>query len=149
MSFIGRVFGAAAGETAKGLMEGVGDLGIKLRSAITGEASPETRAKLEELAIQAEGLAKDGQVRINMIEAKSASLFVAGWRPFIGWICGLALGWHFIFHPMVVWYMAIWKPTLELPPSLDLGQLYPVVIGMLGLGAYRSYEKARNAQKNH
>ena len=83
------------------------------------------------------------------MEAAHASIFVAGWRPFIGWICGLALGWHFILHPMVVWYMSLFRPTLELPPPLDLSQLYPVVLGMLGLGAFRSYEKARGAQANH
>ena len=149
MSFVGRIFGAAAGETAKGLMEGIGGLATSLRSAITGELPPEMALELERLAMQADTIALRGQADINLQEAKSLSLFVAGWRPFIGWICGMAMGWHFLLHPMVVWYMSIWKPDLDLPPSLDLGDLYPVVIGMLGLGVYRTYEKAKEVQKNH
>lgn len=148
-SWLGKIFGTAAGETAKGLMEGVGGLATSLRSAITGELPPDVRGRLEELAIQAENMAKEGQVAINLAEAQSTRLFVAGWRPFIGWICGLAIGWHFLLHPMVVWYMVIWTPELKLPPSLDLSELYPVVIGMLGLGVYRTYEKSKGVQKNH
>ena len=149
MSFVGRIFGAAAGETAKGLMEGIGGLATSLRSAITGELPPEMALELERLAMQADTIALRGQADINLQEAKSLSLFVAGWRPFIGWICGMAMGWHFLLHPMVVWYMSIWKPDLDLPPSLGLGDLYPVVIGMLGLGVYRTYEKVKEVQKNH
>jgi hypothetical protein len=130
-------------------MEGVGGLATSIRSAITGELPPAMQERLETLAIEADNLAKQGQVAINLEEAKSSRLFVAGWRPFIGWICGLAIGWHFLLHPMVVWGMAIWLPEQELPPSLDLGELYPVVIGMLGLGVYRTYEKSKSVQRNH
>ncbi len=149
MSILGKFFGEAAGETAKGLMEGVGSLATSIRSAITGELPPAMQERLETLAIEADNLAKKGQVEINLQEAKSSRLFVAGWRPFIGWICGLAIGWHFLVHPMVVWYMSIWLPDLDLPPTLDLAELYPVVIGMLGLGVYRTYEKSKDVQKNH
>lgn len=149
MSFIGRIFGTAAGETAKGLMEGIGGLATSIRSAITGELPPDARAKLEELAIQADSLQTQGQMQVNAMEAQHSSIFVAGWRPFIGWICGLSIGWHFLLHPMVIWYMSIWKPLLKPPPSLDLSQLYPVIIGMLGLGVYRSYEKAKDVQHKH
>lgn len=149
MSFLGKIFGAAAGETAKGLMEGVGGLATSIRQAITGELPPELQVKLSELATEADNLKVDGQMKINMLEASHKSLFVAGWRPFIGWVCGVSLAWNFVAHPVVVWYMAIWKPLLKLPPSMNLNQLYPVVIGMLGLGAYRSFEKGKNAQGNH
>jgi len=149
MSFLGRILGTAAGETAKGLMEGVGTLATSIRGAITGELPPEARARLEVLALEADTLLTDGQMQINAMEAKHASIFVAGWRPFIGWVCGVALAWNFVLYPMVLWYMSIWKPLLEPPPSLDLNQLYPIIVGILGLGAFRSYEKARGAQKNH
>ena len=147
-SWLGKIFGTAAGETAKGLMEGVGGLATSLRSAITGELPPDARARLEELAIQAENLAKQGQVAINLAEAQSPRLFVAGWRPFMGWICGLAIAWHFVLHPMIIWYMSIWTPDLKLPPALELDDLYPVIVGMLGLGAYRSYEKRHDVERN-
>ena len=149
MSFMGKLLGSAAGETAKGLMSGVGDLATKIRGAITGELPPDARLKLEELSVEADNLLTQGQMKINMIEAQHKSLFVAGWRPFIGWICGFALAWHFLLHPIVIWYMSIKLPDLELPPPLDLSQLYPVVLGILGLGAFRTYEKSRNAQGNH
>jgi hypothetical protein len=149
MSFLGRIFGTAAGETAKGLMEGIGGLATSIRSAITGELSPDARAKLEELAIQADSLQTQGQMKINVMEVQHSSIFVAGWRPFIGWVCGIALGWNFVVHPMVTWYMSIWEPLLKQPPPMDLSQLYPIVLGMLGLGMFRTYEKTRDAQKNH
>jgi hypothetical protein len=149
MSFLGRIFGTAAGETAKGLMEGIGGLATSIRSAITGELPPGARAKLEELAIQADSLQTQGQMKINVMEVQHSSIFVAGWRPFIGWVCGIALGWNFVVHPMVTWYMSIWEPLLKQPPPMDLSQLYPIVLGMLGLGMFRTYEKTRDAQKNH
>ena len=149
MSFLGRIFGAAAGETAKGLMEGAGSLAISIRSAITGEASPERRAELEALAIQADGLALQGQVAVNKIEAASGSLFIAGWRPFIGWICGISIGYHYLIYPNLIWYMTIWHSKIKPPPAMSLTELWPVILGMLGLGVYRSYEKSKGAQKNH
>jgi hypothetical protein len=149
MSYVGKILGTAGAETAKGLLEGIGGLATSIRGAITGELPPEARATLEALAIEADKMALDGQVAINLVEAKHTSLFIAGWRPFIGWTCGLALSWHFLLHPVVIWYMAIKLPDLALPPPLDLSQLYPVVIGMLGLGVFRTYEKSKNAQGNH
>lgn len=149
MSFLGRILGSATGGAVKGLMDGAGTLAIKLRSAITGEMSPEDRAKLEALAVEAEGIKAQGQMAINQMEAAHKSIFVAGWRPFIGWICGIALGWNFVVLPMLSWYMSIWKPLIEQPPPMDLTQLYPIILGILGLGAFRSYEKARGAQGNH
>lgn len=147
------IFGNTAGGVAeggvRGLMDGLGGLATSIRSAITGELPPDARAKLEELAIQADSMAQQGQMQINLAEAKSTSIFVAGWRPFIGWVCGLAIGWHFVIHPMVTWGMAIWLPDYKIPPALELQDLYPVVISMLGLGVYRTYEKAKGVQSTH
>ena len=134
---------------ARGLMEGIGSLATSIRSAITGELPPKERALLEKLAIEADMLAQQGQMAINLEEAKSPMLFVAGWRPFIGWVCGVSIGWHFVVHPMVSWILPILYPNYQIPPALDLTQLYPVIIAMLGLGVYRTYEKAKGAQDNH
>lgn len=90
MSFLSNIFGPAIGETVKGIGEGVGTLAKDLRTAITGEISPDKRAELEELAARAESMAMQGQTAINKIEAGHKSIFVAGWRPFIGWVCGVA-----------------------------------------------------------
>ncbi len=149
MSIVGKLLGEAGATAAKGILDGIGGLATSIRSAITGELPPDLRVKLEQLAIEADMVAQQGQMEINLAEAKSTSLFVAGWRPFIGWVCGLAIGWHFVIHPMVIWGMSIWLPEQKLPPALELGDLYPVVISMLGLGVYRTYEKARGVQKDH
>jgi hypothetical protein len=149
MSIVGKLLGEAGAGAAKGLLDGIGGLATTIRSVITGELPPDLRFKLEELAIQADSLAQKGQMDINLAEAKSTSIFVAGWRPFIGWVCGVAIAWSFVVHPMVVWGMAVWLPEQQLPPTLDLSELYPVVIAMLGLGVYRTYEKAKGVQRDH
>jgi hypothetical protein len=146
---IGKMLGTAGGEAAKGVLSGVGDLATKIRGAITGELPPDLKFKLEELAIHADNLKTTGQMEINLVEARSGKIFVAGWRPFIGWVCGLALGWNFLVQPMVIWWMKINMPLTALPPAMDLTQLYPLVLSLLGLGVYRTYEKVQGAQSNH
>lgn len=88
-----------------------------------------------------------GQMAINAKEAEHKSIFVAGWRPFIGWVGGLALAYQFIFYPLMLW---LWHmvsifveiPTgIEPPPVLPADDLYTIVLGMLGIGAMRSYDK--------
>jgi hypothetical protein len=83
-----------------------------------------------------------GQMAINAEEAKSDNLFVAGWRPFIGWICGLGFGVQFLFGPFLTWGSALLGHPTDFP-KLDLSEMMPMLFGMLGLGAYRSYEKAK------
>lgn len=145
MSFLSNIFGPAIGETVKGIGEGVGTLAKDLRTAITGEISPDKRAKLEELAARAESMAMQGQTAINKIEAGHKSIFVAGWRPFIGWVCGVALAWNYVVHPMLLWVLTFTQIQTQ-PPKLSMTELFPVVLGMLGLGAYRSYEKKHNVE---
>jgi hypothetical protein len=85
-----------------------------------------------------------GQLEINKVEAQHGSLFVAGWRPAVGWICGIALGWNFIVHPMLLWIAFVVPDIpvdLSTAPQLDTGELMTVLLGMLGLGGLRTYEK--------
>lgn len=81
------------------------------------------------------------QVKVNAEEAKHNSIFVSGWRPFVGWICGFALGYNYILFPFIAW-AAKWAdsgaPTM---PALDSGELMTLLFGMLGLGAMRSFDK--------
>lgn len=91
----------------------------------------------QEIAVQAANLA---QVQTNMEEAKNANIFVAGWRPFIGWICGSALGYHFILQPLIAFIVVNAGGHVDLP-MFDMQALMTVLMGMLGLGAMRSYEK--------
>lgn len=85
-----------------------------------------------------------GQLEINKQEAQHGSIFVAGWRPFIGWVCGAALVWNFIIQPLLLW-IAWMMPDLGIDmstaPKLDSGELMTVLLGMLGLGGLRTYEK--------
>lgn len=82
-----------------------------------------------------------GQLEINKAEAQHASIFVAGWRPGIGWICGIALGWNFIIQPIATWAAYLNGVDLAGVPQLDTGELTTILLGMLGLGGLRTYEK--------
>lgn len=151
MGFFQRIVGGAIGETVEGVTNGIGGLAKNLRAAITGK-HPELDAELEKIAIQADGLATQGQIAINKIEAGHKSLFVAGWRPFIGWTCGVALAYNYLLHPVMTWATFAFSDTFDvskLPPALDMAELMPLIIGLLGLGVYRTVEKIRGAQKNH
>jgi len=81
-----------------------------------------------------------GQMEINKAEA-AAGPFRGGWRPFIGWSCGVGIAYQFIAHPLLSWASGIY--AVPIPPSLALSDLLPLVAGMLGLGTLRSFEKAK------
>lgn len=82
-----------------------------------------------------------GQLEINKEQAKHSSVFVAGARPFLLWVCGVAFAWQFIGQPMTHWIFLIWRPDTPVPPMLDIGPLMTLTLGMLGLGGLRTYEK--------
>ena len=87
------------------------------------------------------------QVEVNKAEAGHRSIFVAGWRPFIGWTCGVAVAYHFIFAPLIV-FGATWAgATIPDLPVFDMDSLMTVLLGMLGLGGMRSFEKAKGLTK--
>jgi len=107
-----------------------GNLAWDIREAIKGkELDPE---KLIEL-----------QTKINAVEAQHRTLFVAGWRPFIGWICGVALAYNFVVRDLFIWI----TKTTEAPPALQMDHLMTVLLGMLGLGGLRTYEKIKGKDK--
>jgi hypothetical protein len=83
------------------------------------------------------------QLRVNEAEARHESVFVAGWRPFIGWICGVALGWQFIGLQIALFVAATMKTEIGPLPQFDYATLSPILLGMLGLGGLRTYEKIR------
>lgn len=80
------------------------------------------------------------QLEVDKAEGGSSSLFVAGWRPFVGWVCGTALAYTYIIQPLAVFGLAACGEKLVLP-TLSLGELMPVLLGMLGLGGLRTIEK--------
>jgi len=79
------------------------------------------------------------QIEVNKVEAQHGSLFVAGWRPGVGWVCVFGLGVNYVLLPTVSILTAVYNNEPLQP--MDLGELTPILLGMLGLGAYRTYEK--------
>jgi hypothetical protein len=84
------------------------------------------------------------QMEVNKVEAGHTSIFVAGWRPFTGWICATALGYHFILQPLLTFIMYTFGNEIVLP-TFDMGTLTTVLLGMLGLGGMRSFEKVKRS----
>ena len=91
--------------------------------------------------LQAEVQLLLGQMDINKIEAANKSLFVSGWRPFVGWVCGFGIAWNFIFQPLISWIAFLFDVDLKGAPQLDISDLMTLLLGMLGLAAQRTYEK--------
>lgn len=100
----------------------------------------EAVAKREhELQLKVMELAQ-GQLEVNKVEAASSSLFTSGWRPFCGWTGGAALAFQFLIAPLLTWLtMLVGHPVIF--PVLDTGPLTTILVGMLGLGSLRTYEK--------
>jgi hypothetical protein len=86
------------------------------------------------------------QSEINKEEAANQNLFVSGWRPFIGWVCGVAFAYHFIIQPILVFAIANHGGKVELP-AFDMQSLSTVLMGMLGLGGLRTLEKIKSGVK--
>ena len=129
---------------------GIGDI-IKGVGSIADDlfTSDEERLKI---ALQEKSLDHQerlGQLQINQAEAQHSSVFVAGWRPMIGWVGGLALAYQFLVYPLLLWLWAILKGVdvipmeLEAPPHIEAGPLFAIVTGMLGIGGMRSYDKLK------
>jgi hypothetical protein len=86
------------------------------------------------------------QIDVNKVEAQHRSIFVAGWRPFIGWICAVAMAYHFILQPIIIFALSANGVDYDLP-EFDMGSLMTVVLGILGLGGLRSFEKYKGITK--
>ncbi|WP_208507954.1 3TM-type holin [Variovorax paradoxus] len=114
-------------------------------------AADAAKVKLVELAqqgelakLQADTALATAQTEINKVEAASTRLFVAGWRPFVGWICGLAVAFKFIGGPLLFMVAQALGHPVDLP-KIETEELWPLLLGMLGLGGMRSYEKVKGA----
>jgi len=106
-------------------------------------------ALAHEISTMAERHAQDlakGQLEVNKVEAVSASLFVAGWRPAVGWVCVLGMASNFVLIPMGNFVLALVDSTVTIP-LIDTSTMMPVLLGMLGLGAMRSVEKIKQVSR--
>lgn len=87
-----------------------------------------------------------GQLAINQAEAASDNLFVAGWRPFIGWTCGIAFCYHFVLEPLFMLMVTCYRGVC-IQPDFNMDTLTTVLMGMLGLGSLRTIEKLAPSPK--
>lgn len=122
--------------------------GLRIIDKVIPDPAAKLAAQTELLKLQQNGelaylaaetdLAK-GQIAINATEAANASLFISGWRPALGWLIISILGTNYLIVPLLAWLAPL--TGLAAPGRLDIGELYPVLLGMLGLGGMRTYEK--------
>lgn len=117
------------------------DLANNVINKIWPDKSEQERAQLA-MAVQM----VQGQLNINAEEAKSSSVFVAGWRPFIGWVCGVACAWNWIGLKIALFVAAYFGHTINMSPA-DVSEMMPVLMGMLGLGGLRTYEKTKGVAR--
>jgi len=139
MSFLGEITSSGVGA----IMSGIGTLAKDLRQAITGDLPAEKQAEIQQKLMELELKAMEGQMQINMEEAKSEHLFVAGWRPFVGWVGGVALAYAAILEPFMSWAARLYGSAVVFP-ILNTDITMQVLFGILGLGAFRSYDKAQS-----
>ena len=109
------------------------------------------KAKLaHELATMADKLSHEqqlAQIEVNKAEAASGSLFKGGWRPFIGWVCGVAFCYHFVVQPIIIFVVALVGVNIPDLPEFQMNTLLTVLGGMLGIGSLRTYEKQKGLTK--
>lgn len=101
---------------------------------------PQERQKQEEFLVNSLKEWDSQQTQINLEEAKNEKLFVSGWRPFIGWVCGVAFAYHYLVEPMIMLGVTCYRGEC-VPPTFDMSTLMQVLLGMLGLGSLRTVEK--------
>jgi hypothetical protein len=117
-------------------------IGSKVIDRVWPDPAQAAAAKLELFKLQQTGELQQiaGQLEINKAEAANPSVFVSGWRPFIGWVCGAACAWNWVGLPVAKTLAMYFAHPLPLAPA-DLSEMMPVLIGMLGLGGLRTFEK--------
>jgi len=137
---LGKFFGDMVGSGVGGLAKEVADVVDKFVE------TDEEKKAADIILMKVQQEPDKWQAEINKIEAGHRNLFVAGWRPFIGWICGTGLGLNFIFFPLMEWATALFGHLIK-RPEMDTGTLMTLVISLLGLGATRTYEKMKGVTK--
>ena len=131
---------------------GIGSV-ADLAGSIIGKIWPDkTQTEKDQMAqamalLQAQVSMNTGQMEINKVEASNPSLFASGWRPALGWICGSACAWNWVGLPVVTFGCSAFGVTVDVKPA-DLTQMLPILMGMLGLGAYRTYEKTQGVARS-
>ena len=126
------------------------DLGGKIVDRLLPDktANDAAKAELTKMVMAGEIAQITGQITIDQTEAASNSVFVAGWRPFVGWICGAGLGYEFLLRPIMTFVVGFWKPNYG-APALDMGTLLELLLALLGMGAMRTIDKINGNGNGH
>ncbi len=109
-------------------------------------AAEKAKAEMEAALVKASNEAALAQVEVNKIEAGHSSVFVAGWRPAIGWVCAAGLAWAFVLAPVASWALVVLGIKAELP-AIQFDHLFELVLAMLGIGGLRTFEKLRGVAR--
>jgi roadblock/LC7 domain-containing protein len=109
-------------------------------------AAEKAKAEMEAALVKASNEAALAQVEVNKIEAGHSSVFVAGWRPSIGWVCAAGLAWAFVVAPVASWALMVLGVKTELP-NIQFDHLFELVLAMLGIGGLRTFEKMRGVAR--
>jgi len=122
-----------------GLDDAIG-AALKVLDKFIADPAAKTRAEgeLRDALLKWDGV----QSKVNEIEAAHRSIFVSGWRPFVGWTCGVAFAYHYIVQPSLLFTAAFFGKSIALP-AFSMESLLTVLLGLLGLGGLRTYEKHR------
>lgn len=134
MGVINKIF-SGGGKALATPVEAVGNVVDKL---FTSEDEKLSHKEVMERLLQRPG---EVQAEINKLEAQHRSRFVAGWRPACGWVCAIAFAYNFVLRDILAWVMLNTSIQATEPPALAMEHLMTVLLGMLGLGAYRTFEK--------
>jgi len=110
------------------------------------KAKQKAKLQIEKELIKFAADTQTAQAEINKEQAKHKSVFVAGARPFIMWICGAGMAFQYIAHPLLMWAWALFGVDGTAPEPMDMGSLMPLLMGMLGLGGMRSFDKNKGVQ---
>jgi len=149
------VFAQLAEGGIAGIGKGLGGFARDIRAAITGKeiiTAEDTRKileltqQMETAALNADVAVAQMQADINKIDAGSGSLFRGGWRPGVGWVCVLGIGYQFLLRPLLPWSLDAFGFIVKDLPALDMGSLMTLLAGMLGLGGMRTFEKVRGGK---
>jgi len=98
------------------------------------------KSEAEKQQLAAAVMVVQGQIDINKNEAGNPNVFVSGWRPFVGWVCGSACAWNWIGLPIVKLGLMVWGHPIDLAPA-NLSEMMPLLLGLLGMGTLRTVEK--------
>ena len=111
-----------------------------------GNERARAKEELEKGLVDAANQVMLAQTKINEAEASHKSLFVAGWRPFIGWVCGVGIAWSMVAQPVVQWAIIAWGDGSDLP-VIDTSYLMELVTAMLGMSGLRTFEKMKGVSR--